>query len=92
MPIYEYNCQECRQTFEEWQKGFEEREIPCPVCGGKSTRLISNSSFILKGSGWYVTDYSGRSASSSGDDSPAKPEAPETAKQDTGAAATEPSA
>lgn len=77
MPIYEYICQECKQTFEDWQKGFEERELPCPVCGGKSTRLISNSSFILKGGGWYVTDYSGRKASAAGDDAP--PKAAETA-------------
>lgn len=80
MPIYEYSCQECKQTFEEWQKGFEERELPCPVCGGKSTRLISNSSFILKGGGWYVTDYSGRKASASGDDTPPKAAEPEPAK------------
>ena len=89
MPIYEYACQECKQTFEEWQKGFEERELPCPVCGGKSTRLISNSSFILKGGGWYVTDYSGRKASAAGEDAPKKADSPGEAKAQ---AAAEPKA
>jgi len=58
MPIYEYRCQECQQTFEEWQKDFTERQVPCPVCGGKAERLISNTSFVLKGGGWYSDLYS----------------------------------
>lgn len=65
MPIYEYRCGDCEQIFEEWQTGFEERELPCPVCGGKSRRLISNTSFVLKGTGWYTTDYC-RSSSGNG--------------------------
>lgn len=64
MPIYEYRCLDCAQLFEEWQKDFQSREVPCPVCGGKSERLISNTSFVLKGSGWYVTDYCGGSSQS----------------------------
>ncbi|GAB6037846.1 hypothetical protein JCM15519_24050 [Fundidesulfovibrio butyratiphilus] len=58
MPIYEYRCQECQQTFEEWQKDFTERQVPCPVCGGKSERIMSNTSFVLKGGGWYSDLYS----------------------------------
>ena len=57
MPIYEYRCKECQQVFEEWQKDFVEHQFSCPVCGGVSERLISNTSFVLKGGGWYVTDY-----------------------------------
>lgn len=57
MPIYEYRCQDCEQIFEEWQKDFKEQDVPCPVCGARAERLISSTSFILKGSGWYVTDY-----------------------------------
>ncbi|RQD59373.1 MAG: zinc ribbon domain-containing protein [Desulfonatronovibrio sp. MSAO_Bac4] len=64
MPIYEYRCNDCQQVFEEWQKGFEDREMVCPVCGGVSSRMISNSAFVLKGSGWYVTDYCNRNSSS----------------------------
>ncbi len=63
MPIYEYRCDDCQHLFEEWQKDFTERELTCPVCGGKAKRMISNTAFILKGSGWYVTDYAGKNAS-----------------------------
>lgn len=59
MPIYEYRCDECQQTFEEWQQDFEERKVRCPVCGNLAKREISNTSFILKGGGWYATDYAG---------------------------------
>ena len=58
MPIYEYRCQECQQSFEEWQKDFSEHQVSCPVCGGKAERLISNTSFVLKGGGWYSDLYS----------------------------------
>ena len=64
MPIYEYRCQECQQIFEQWQKDFSDQEKSCPVCGSRSQRLISNTSFVLKGSGWYVTDYCKKEASS----------------------------
>jgi putative FmdB family regulatory protein len=57
MPIYEYCCSDCQQVFEEWQSGFEEQDIPCPMCGGSTKRLISNTSFVLKGSGWYADGY-----------------------------------
>jgi putative FmdB family regulatory protein len=73
MPIYEYRCNECQQIFEEWQHDFKEREVPCPVCNGGAKRLISSTSFVLKGSGWYVTDYcnkrqnNGQAATSNGD-------------------------
>jgi putative FmdB family regulatory protein len=60
MPIYEYRCNECQQIFEEWQHDFREREVPCPVCNSIAKRLISSTSFVLKGSGWYVTDYCNR--------------------------------
>lgn len=65
MPIYEYRCTDCEQIFEEWQTDFKERELTCPVCGSKAERLISNTSFVLKGSGWYTTDYC-RSSSGNG--------------------------
>jgi putative FmdB family regulatory protein len=68
MPIYEYCCQECRHIFEEWHKDYTEKERVCPVCGAKAKRMISNTAFILKGSGWYATDYASQaSAESSGD-------------------------
>ena len=58
MPIYEYQCPSCGRVFEEWVKVSEAHgEEPCPDCGAKSPRLISHTSFLLKGGGWYVTDY-----------------------------------
>jgi putative FmdB family regulatory protein len=57
MPIYEYRCMKCRNEFEEMQKFSDTPVSRCPSCGGKAKRLISRSSFQLKGSGWYLTDY-----------------------------------
>src|ERR1700757_2575215 len=56
MPIYEYQCQKCG-TFEVTQKITEKPLSKCPTCKGKLKKLISNTSFQLKGTGWYVTDY-----------------------------------
>ena len=65
MPIYEYKCAECG-VFEETQRITEDPLEECPTCQGKVRKLISNTSFQLKGSGWYVTDY-GRGKGSNGD-------------------------
>jgi putative FmdB family regulatory protein len=56
MPVYEYQCQQCG-VFEATQKITERPLQRCPSCKGKVKRLISNTSFQLKGSGWYLTDY-----------------------------------
>lgn len=57
MPIYEYKCIDCDKQFELMQKFTDESLSICPDCGGHIRKLISNTSFILKGTGWYVTDY-----------------------------------
>lgn len=58
MPIYEYQCPHCRKRFEEWLKSDDDASThPCPTCGESSPRIISQSTFILKGGGWYVTEY-----------------------------------
>jgi len=56
MPIYEYRCEHCGD-FEEMQRITDAALTKCPRCKRKVRRLISNTSFQLKGSGWYVTDY-----------------------------------
>ncbi len=57
MPIYEYKCAGCGKHFEHIQKITEEPLSACPFCSGKVQKLVSNCSFHLKGTGWYVTDY-----------------------------------
>ena len=57
MPIYEYECGNCNAHHEAFQKITERPLRKCEKCGGKLHKLISQSSFHLKGSGWYVTDY-----------------------------------
>ena len=56
MPIYEYDCQKCG-TFETTQKITDKPLAKCPTCKGKVKKLISNTSFQLKGTGWYATDF-----------------------------------
>ena len=56
MPIYEYRCEKCGD-FEEMQRITDPPLARCPKCKGKVRRLISSTSFQLKGSGWYATDY-----------------------------------
>ena len=57
MPIYEYHCTACDENFEISQKIADGPLSSCPTCNGKVEKLISQSSFVLKGSGWYKTDY-----------------------------------
>lgn len=86
MPIYEYRCKDCQQLFEEWCRHIEDESVPhfCPICKGEARRLVSNTTFALKGGGWYVTEYGSRksvsgnsaAASSGGDASPGKEASP----------------
>lgn len=57
MPIYEYECLNCSKQFEVMQKFSDKPLRRCPACGGRVHKLISRTSFILKGTGWYATDY-----------------------------------
>ena len=56
MPIYEYRCSKCGD-FEVTQRMSDKSLAQCPTCRRRVTKLISQGSFQLKGSGWYVTDY-----------------------------------
>ncbi len=58
MPIYEYECRKCEKVTEEWQSMSEEPLTTCPDCNGELKKLISSSSFQLKGGGWYADGYS----------------------------------
>ena len=64
VPIYEYQCTKCGEVFEAFQKITDEPLTQCKFCKSRVEKLISHSSFQLKGSGWYLTDYAKRSSSS----------------------------
>jgi putative FmdB family regulatory protein len=73
MPVYEYQCEACGQVEEAFQKISEPPLEACSSCKGHLKKLISQSSFHLKGSGWYVTDYGGsKSGTQSGGESKEK--------------------
>jgi putative FmdB family regulatory protein len=57
VPTYEYQCEKCQRLFEVRQRITESPLTTCEVCGGHVKRLLSPAPFILKGEGWYVTDY-----------------------------------
>jgi len=80
MPIYEYRCEKCDSHFEVIQK-FSDKPLKfCSNCKGKLTKLISQTSFQLKGSGWYVTDYAKSGKTSSKSDESSKPAAESSTK------------
>jgi putative FmdB family regulatory protein len=93
MPTYEYECLKCRRVFEIRQRISEPALTACDVCGGEVRRLLSPAPFILKGGGWYVTDYPSESRkkaleSEKSSDKPAekpadKPAAKSDSKSDT---------
>ena len=57
MPIYEYECTKCGRITEALQ-GFNDKPLKrCKHCKGKLERIMSLSSFQLRGNGWYSTDY-----------------------------------
>jgi putative FmdB family regulatory protein len=59
MPVYEYLCKACDHEFEREQRITEKPIKKCPRCGAmKAKRLISRTSFVLKGGGWYSDLYS----------------------------------
>ncbi|MCO4743348.1 MAG: zinc ribbon domain-containing protein [Proteobacteria bacterium] len=67
MPIYEYACESCGHRFEKLVRMSDDAP-PCPECEGAVRKLISASSFVLKGGGWYKDGY-GSSAPGGGSSS-----------------------
>lgn len=68
MPIYDYGCQKCGHEFEKEQRIVDDPIKTCPACGAnKAKRLISKTSFVLKGGGWYNDLYSSTGASAKSD-------------------------
>lgn len=61
MPIHEYQCRKCEAVVERIEGMHDAPMRKCPSCGGKVDQMISSGAFILKGTGWYATDYGSKS-------------------------------
>jgi putative FmdB family regulatory protein len=62
MPVYEYECKECEKVFEMQQRISDDPLTTCPECQGQVRKLVSMTSFQLKGGGWYADGYASASA------------------------------
>lgn len=101
MPIYEYNCQACGNVFDLLQKVDDPAPEECASCGAKGTvsRLVSRTSFVLKGGGWYSDLYSsskkeggsGSSKSASSESSSSSASTSSTSSGSTGSGGSTPS-
>jgi putative FmdB family regulatory protein len=91
MPLYEYKCDKCGEKFEVRQKFADEPLKVHENCGGAVERLISTSAFNFKGSGWYVTDYAGKSGNGAAkSESGSKDSASDSAGKSEGKSETKP--
>jgi putative FmdB family regulatory protein len=69
MPIYEYQCLKCGEIFEVFQK-LSDPPPKSHKCGSRRVqRVMSKTSFVLKGTGWYITDYGRKSGGGTDDGS-----------------------
>jgi putative FmdB family regulatory protein len=89
MPTYEYECPRCPRVFEVRQRITEPAIETCERCGGPVRRLLSAAPFILKGEGWYVTDYPSEARKKAKDAAASKDG---TSKGDGGSAESKPAA
>ncbi len=82
MPIYEYVCKNCSKEFELIQKISDPPAKKCPDCGKKIEKKLSLSSFQLKGTGWYVTDFANKGKDKKPDKKEEKKESKKETKTD----------
>ena len=82
MPTYEYECPRCPRIFEVKQRITEPALATCEICGGPIHRLLSAAPFILKGEGWYVTDYPSESRKKAKESTSKDPAPKESAGKD----------
>jgi len=87
VPLYEYQCTKCKRRTEKIESVSGPHLKKCPHCGGKVEPMLSAPAIQFKGSGWYVTDYAGKSGGS-GESAATKSEAGESKES----AAKEPAA
>jgi len=84
MPIYEYKCTACQHRLEKLQKMSDDPLKDCPECGESAlSKLVSASTFKLKGTGWYETDFkNNKKSEASTSAKPAKKDAKPAAKNE----------
>jgi len=83
MPLYEYECEACKQRFEVIQKFSDPAPEVCARCGkGPVHRQFSTPAIQFKGSGWYITDYAGGRSSAASSTSAGEGESKAEAKND----------
>jgi putative FmdB family regulatory protein len=61
LPLYEYECLKCGHRFEKIESVTAPHRQKCPRCRGRAERRLAAPAIQFKGSGWYVTDYAGKS-------------------------------
>ncbi len=83
MPLYEYKCLKCGRRTEKIESVAGPHLKKCPHCGGKVEAMISAPAIQFKGSGWYVTDYAGKSAAREAGNKEEKAAADKAEKKDT---------
>ena len=81
MPLYEYQCKKCRHKFEKIQKFSDPPVKKCPECGGGVEKLLHAPGVQFKCSGWYVTDYAGKSSAKEGTKESSAHDSASTAKE-----------
>ncbi len=82
MPLYEYQCEDCRETVEVLQKVADVALSECAACGGELRRLVSAPGIRFKGAGWYITDYQAKNGQDSTKDSSSTKETKTTSTAD----------
>ncbi len=82
MPIYEYACRDCGDVLEVILRQGDRQPRTCRKCSGKLDKLISRTSFQLKGGGWFDHGYSKGGGSASSDSSSTKKESKKEPKKE----------
>lgn len=84
MPIYEYQCYDCKKKFEKIQRLSEPLISTCPFCGGGVYKCFSVPALQFKGNGFYITDYKKRGSQSSNEGSEKKKSEKSTSSKNDG--------
>ncbi|MGC2888766.1 MAG: FmdB family zinc ribbon protein [Candidatus Acidiferrum sp.] len=84
MPLYEYKCLKCGRHTDKIEKVSGPHLKKCPHCGGKVESVITAPAIKFKGSGWYVTDYAGKSPDGGSKESKPAGDSKESGAKDSG--------